>query len=151
MSVVEIADPAERSRTCDRILRSLPEWFGLPEAIDEYVREVAALPTLAYDDAGFLALKTHGRYAAEIYVMGVLRERQGRGIGTALVAVAEDRLRGEGVEYLQVKTLGPSRPSAHYERTRRFYEKLGFRPLEEIHGLWSEGNPCLLMVKRLPS
>ena len=151
MSVVEIADPAERSRTCDRILRSLPEWFGLPEAIDEYVREVAALSTLAYDDAGFLALKTHGRYAAEIYVMGVLRERQGQGIGTALVASAEDRLREEGVEYLQVKTLGPSRPSAHYERTRRFYEKVGFRPLEEIHGLWSEGNPCLLMVKRLPS
>lgn len=27
----------------------------------------------------------------------------------------------------------------------------GFRPLEEIDGLWSEGNPRLLMVKRLPS
>ena len=151
MSVVEIGDPAQRSHTCDRILRALPEWFGIAEAIDDYVREVAALPTLAYDDAGFLALKAHGLYAAEIYVMGVLRERQREGIGTALIAAAEDRLRGEGVEYLQVKTLGPSRPSAHYERTRRFYEKVGFRPLEEIHGIWSEGNPCLLMVKRLPN
>ncbi len=150
MSVVEIVDPAERSRTCDRILRSLPEWFGIAEAVDDYVREVAALMTLAYGDAGFLALKMHGRYAGEIYVMGVLRERQGEGIGTALIGSGEDRLRGDGVEYLQVKTLGPSRPSAHYDRTRRFYEKLGFRPLEEIHGLWSEGNPCLLMVKRLP-
>jgi GNAT superfamily N-acetyltransferase len=149
MRVVELADPAERSRTCDRILRSLPEWFGIAEAVDAYVRDVAALPTLAYDDAGFLSLKAHGRYAAEIYVMGVLRERQGQGIGTALVEAAEDRLRGAGVEYLQVKTLGPSRPSEHYELTRRFYEKVGFRPLEEIHGLWSEGNPCLLMVKRL--
>lgn len=151
MSVAEIVDPAERSRTCDRILRALPEWFGIDEAIDAYVRDIAALPTLAYEDAGFLALEAHGRYAAEIYVMGVLRERQGQGIGTALVGSAEERLRREGVEYLQVKTLGPSRPSVHYERTRRFYEKVGFRPLEEIHGLWSEGNPCLLMVKRLPS
>ena len=151
LSVVEIVDPAERSRTCDRILRSLPEWFGIAEAVDAYVREVAALRTLACEDAGFLALKTHSPYAAEIHVMGVLRERQGQGIGTALVAAAEERLRGEGVEYLQVKTLGPSRPSAPYERTRAFYEKVGFRPLEEIHGLWSEGNPCLVMVKRLPS
>jgi GNAT superfamily N-acetyltransferase len=151
VSVVEIVDPAERSRTCDRILRSLPEWFGIPEAIDEYVREVASLPTLACEDAGFLALKTHSRFAAEIYVMGVVRERQRQGIGTALVDAAEDRLRGEGVEYLQVKTLGPSRPSTHYERTRRFYEKVGFRPLEEIHGLWSHGNPCLVMVKRVPT
>jgi hypothetical protein len=47
-----------------------------------------------------------------------------------------------------VKTLGPSRPSEGYERTRRFYEARGFVALEEIHGLW-EGNPCLLMVKRL--
>jgi GNAT superfamily N-acetyltransferase len=151
VTVVEIVDPAERSRTCDRILRSLPEWFGIPEAIDEYAREVASLPTLVCEDAGFVALKTHSPFAAEIYVMGVMRERQTQGIGTALVDAAEDRLRAEGVEYLQVKTLGPSRPSAHYERTRRFYEAVGFRPLEEIHGLWSEGNPCLVMVKRLQS
>jgi GNAT superfamily N-acetyltransferase len=150
-SVVEIVDPAERSRTCDRILRSLPEWFGIAEAIDAYVRDVATLPTLVCEDAGFLALKTHTPYAAEIHVMGVVRERQGQGIGTALVHAAEERLREDGVEYLQVKTLGPSRPSAHYERTRAFYEKVGFRALEEIHGLWSEGNPCLVMVKRLPS
>jgi hypothetical protein len=27
---------------------------------------------------------------------------------------------------------------------------MGFRPLEEIHGLWDPGSPCLLMVKALP-
>jgi hypothetical protein len=52
------------------------------------------------------------------------------------------------VEYLQVKTLGPSWPDPGYERTRRFYEARGFVPLEEIHGLW-EHNPCLILVKRL--
>ena len=54
----------------------------------------------------------------------------------------------EDVELLQVKTLGPARPDAGYERTRRFYAQLGFLPLEEIHGLWPE-NPCLIMVKAL--
>lgn len=33
-------------------------------------------------------------------------------------------------------------------RTRRFYERMGFLPLEETH-LWSEGTPCLTMVKPL--
>jgi GNAT superfamily N-acetyltransferase len=70
-------------------------------------------------------------------------------IGTALIAAAEDRLHREGVEYLQVKTLGPSRPSAHYELTRRFYEKVGFRRVGVLReyernadGQWQD---CLLM------
>ena len=24
---------------------------------------------------------------------------------------------------------------------------VGFRPLEELHGLWAAGNPCLIMVR----
>jgi ribosomal protein S18 acetylase RimI-like enzyme len=113
------------------------------------VNDVAALMVLAVDDSGFLALKAHTDMAAEIYVMGVLPEHHGRGIGTALVAEAEGLLREMGIEYLQVKTLGPSRPDEHYAATRRFYEARGFRPLEEIASIWDEENPCLIMVKRL--
>jgi GNAT superfamily N-acetyltransferase len=93
-------------------------------------------------------LKQHTRLAAEIYVMGVRRDRHGQGLGTALLEAAEDYLRGRDVEYLQVKTLGPSYPDEGYARTRAFYEARGFVPLEELHDLW-EHNPCLLMVKRL--
>jgi hypothetical protein len=32
---------------------------------------------------------------------------------------------------------------------RRFYEARGFVPLEEFPDFWP-GNPCLLLVKRLP-
>ena len=151
--VEEVADPAERARVCEAILRALPEWFGIEAAIREYAREAATLPMLAVSDAvgaaGFLSLKRHGYHAAELYVLGVRPDFHGRGIGTALVAAAEERLRADGVEYLQVKTLGPSRASTAYERTRRFYEARGFRALEELHGLWDEGNPCLVMVKRI--
>ena len=52
-----------------------------------------------------------------------------------------------GVEFVQVKTLGPSHPSEGYAATRRFYGAVGFRPLEELHGLWAAGNPCLIMVR----
>ena len=141
--------PEERSALCRRVLEALPDWFGLPDAVERYVREVAALPTLAVGDVGFLTLKVHTDTAAEIYVMGVLQEHHRTGIGTALVEAAEDLLRGTGIEYLQVKTLGPSRPDEHYAATRRFYEARGFRPLEELTAIWGEENPCLIMVKRL--
>ena len=71
-----------------------------------------------------------------------------RGIGRGLVEALEADLIADGVELLQVKTLGPSRPDASYDQTRQFYTRMGFRPLEEIHGLWP-GNPCLVMVKSL--
>ena len=153
--VLQITEGAARSRLCEKILRSLPEWFGIESAVQEYVRGVAALPTFGAwlsesgEAVGFLSLKLHNEYAAEIYVMAVMPRSHGRGLGTALVDEAERFLRDRSVEYLQVKTLGPSRPSAEYARTRRFYESRGFRPLEELHGLWGEGNPTLILVKRL--
>ena len=58
-------------------------------------------------------------------------------------------LRARDVEYLQVKTLGPSDPSEHYAATRHFYSARGFRPLEELTAIWGEANPCLIMIKHL--
>ena len=65
-----------------------------------------------------------------------------------MVEYAETVLENGATEFLQVKTLGPSRPDAHYERTRGFYEKMGFRPLEE-NRLWGDVNPCMIYVKHL--
>jgi GNAT superfamily N-acetyltransferase len=149
VSVVAVEDAAERSRICDDVLRELRGWFGLEDANARYVRDVAALPTFAIGGDGFVSLKLHGEKAAEVYVMGVRPERHGRGLGTALLRAAEAYLRARGVEYLQVKTLGPSRPSERYARTRAFYEARGFVPLEELRGVWDDDNPCLILVKRL--
>jgi hypothetical protein len=61
----------------------------------------------------------------------------------------EDRLRAEGVEYLQVKTLSASAGDAEYLRTLAFYAALGFRVLEEMPTLWDPSNPAVVLVKRL--
>ena len=144
-----VEDARERSRLCDSILRSLPGWFGIESAIVEYTESVAALPTFAVGDEAFLSLKLHFPTAAEVYVMGVRPHRHRQGLGTELIHAAEDSLSATGVEYLQVKTLSASRASEHYARTRRFYDAVGFRPLEEIPDLWDESNPCLILVKHL--
>ena len=147
-----VDDPAERSVICAEILRGLPEWFGIASSVERYVQEAAELPTAAAVEdgevVGFASLKRHTAGSAEVYAMGVRRDRQREGIGRLLVAVLEAAARGGGASLLQVKTLGPSRPSRAYEATRRFYEACGFEPLEEIDGIWPD-NPCLLLVKSL--
>jgi coenzyme F420-0:L-glutamate ligase/coenzyme F420-1:gamma-L-glutamate ligase len=146
--VIEIEDPAERSRVAEVVLRELPEWFGIEESTAAYIEDAATLPTFAVEpDLGFLCLKQHTPRAAELYVLGVRRDHHRRGIGHALVAEAESWCRAHGIRYLHVKTLGPSRESRGYGATRAFYEAMGFVALEELHGLWGEDNPALILVK----
>ncbi len=139
---------------CERILRSLPDWFGIEQAIVDYVRDIGSMETwvaaLDGDVVGFATVHRHNPFSAEIQVMAVVAEHHGGGLGRRLVEHAEAVLRTASVEFLQVKTLAPSHPDEHYARTRRFYERLGFRPLEE-NRLWGEANPCLVMVKHLAS
>jgi GNAT superfamily N-acetyltransferase len=144
-----------------RLLRSLPEWFGIESSVAEYVDAARVLETYrAWPDAdsqarepaptpvGVLLGARHFPWSAEIHLMAVERSWHRHGIGRALIAAYEADLIADGTELLQVKTLGPSHPDPGYAGTRQFYTRLGFRPLEEINGLWPE-NPCLIMIKVL--
>ena len=141
------------SAICEPVLRALPDWFGIEEAIVQYTAEIDQLPTFLVSwetgVVGFLSLKQHNPYAAEIYVMGIRLEAHRHGLGKALIGEAEKWLRAQGVEYLQVKTLGPSHSDPNYAKTRAFYLAVGFRPMEEFHQIWDEQNPCLILVKKL--
>ena len=142
--------------TVERLLRMLPGWFGIESSVLEYVAASRTLPAyLAWPDAdqagqpnGVLLAVRHFPASAEIYLMAVDPAWHRRGAGRTLVAALEADLTSEGVEFLQVKTQGPGRPDAGYEKTRQFYSGVGFRPLEEIQGLWP-GIPCLIMIKSL--
>jgi ribosomal protein S18 acetylase RimI-like enzyme len=138
---------------CEAILRALPEWFGIEESLMGYVRDLTAMETWVADVdgtvAGFLVIRQHNRWSAEIQVMAVAPDAHAQGHGRQLVECAERALRARSVEFLQVKTLSPSRADTHYERTRGFYERMGFRALEETN-VWGDENPCLVMVKHLP-
>src|SRR5262249_45380835 len=118
----------------------LPTYLAWPAEVGVAAEERQAV--------GVLLAVRHFPAAAEIYLMAVDRALQRRGVGRALVDALERDLRADGVQFLQVKTLGPSEPYAAYERTREFYRRMRFEPLEEIVGLWP-GNPCLIMVKTL--
>jgi ribosomal protein S18 acetylase RimI-like enzyme len=142
-----------KTAVCMPVLRSLPEWFGIEASLAHYSSEIDHLPTLLACNSehviGFLSLKQHGPYSAEVYVMGVKPEAHRIGMGQALMNEAQSWLKKQGIEYLQVKTLGPSNDDQNYVKTRAFYVAMGFRPLEEFKQIWNEQNPCLILVKRL--
>jgi len=142
-----------QSSICEPILRSLPNWFGIEESNRRYIRDTDRMPTFVSlidnEAAGFLTIKIHNQYSAEIQVLGVRPEKHRQGLGRAMLVRAEEYLRGEGVEFLQVKTLSPSRPDEGYDKTRAFYQAMGFRPLEEFPDMWDKNNPCLQMIKAL--
>jgi ribosomal protein S18 acetylase RimI-like enzyme len=149
MQIMEITQG--KSELCERILRALPDWFGIEQAIIDYAREAVTMPMCGVVEGeeviGFVSLRLHNEATGEIYVMGILPEYHRKGLGQKLVEWCEAYLVERKRSFLTVKTLSPSRESAEYERTRKFYEKMGFLPLEEFKTLWGEANPCLFMAK----
>lgn len=144
------ADPAATAR----ILRDLPDWFGIDEAREEYVHDAGRLPgylaTMAGDVVGILLVARHAPDRAEIHLLAVSPERHRAGIGRRLVETAAADLADDGVRLLEVRTLGPSHPDEHYARTRASYAALGFAPGEERDDVWP-GNPCLTMTRPITS
>ncbi len=142
-----------KARTCEDILRSLPEWFGIEESLRKYIEETRTRPMFIAKEsgsiAGFLTLTLHNEFTGEIHVMGIKKEYHRKGLGKALVEYAVSYLLKRKYEFLTVKTLSPSRDCPEYEKTRKFYLALGFKPLEEFKTLWGKDNPCLFLVKNL--
>lgn len=155
MKILKLENPTEKAQICENILRALPNWFGIESAILNYIADVKKMETWVVQDknetVGFVSINKHNSYTAEIHVMGILENYQGKSLGSDLVKYIEDTLRNENFKFLTVKTLSASRPNEFYDKTRKFYLKNGFAPLEEFKTLWGEANPCLFMAKSLES
>jgi GNAT superfamily N-acetyltransferase len=148
----EIVTGGQWPDAVEALLRELPEWFGIEEANRAYVEAARTRPSVAAiqdgDVVGIALVCNHFPEAAELELLAVRRELHRHGIGRRIVQQVEADARAAGVRLLQVKTRGPSDYYEPYERTRAFYESIGFLPLEELLDLWPS-DPCLVMVKPL--
>ena len=149
MRIQMLDDRQEKQRVARVILEALPEWFGIPEARENYIRESADESMLVSSEGGepdgFLCLKETGRDTLELAVMGVLKEYHRQGVGTALVQAAKRIARERGYSFLQVKTVQMGR-YLEYDATNRFYLSLGFKEFEVFPTLWDEWSPCQIYV-----
>ena len=154
MSNITIQAP---SKNCglyaEKILRSLPNWFGIEKATLQYIKDANTMPTMLVVDVsniiGFLTVKRHFSEAAEIHCMGLLPKYHRKGIGRLLITELEKYLKKEKYKILQVKTISNDSDCKYYAQTRKFYISVGFIPIEVFPKLWDESNPCLQLVKQL--
>ena len=152
ISTRKIDLPEEKSAIARTVLEALPDWFGIEESREEYIRESARMPfwvSFAQEKpVGCIALRQTSPHAAEICGMGVRKEMHRQGVGRALFAALRDYARAKGYRFWQVKTVALG-VYPEYDATRSFYEACGFCELEVFPTLWDEGNPCSVMVLSL--
>ena len=128
--IVPIKDRDEKKQICRKVLEALPEWFGIEESREEYIKNSGTQTFFAAyrqeRPVGFLCLKETGKATAELAVMGVLPEYHRQGIGKALFEAAEKEAVETGYQFLQVKTVAMGHYEV-YDRTNRFYQSMGFQ------------------------
>lgn len=147
--IKKIGDKEKKEKICMEILEALPEWFEIPESRVSYAKESRELPFWADMEneiaRGFIVMKETSKYAVEICVMGVRKEYHRLGIGSKLFEAFYQYAKGRGYEFIQVKTVRKGM-YPDYDLTNVFYQKIGFRELECMEGLWDEANPCQVYV-----
>ena len=149
MQIKKIECDNTRKIIVRKILESLPDWFRIQEATEEYIADSKGRPFFcAYADdtpIGFLYLKETGLHTVELAVMGVLKEYHRQGVGRKLFAEAKNEAKRLGYSFIQVKTVQMGRYEI-YDDTNRFYLSLGFKELEVFPTLWDECNPCQIYI-----
>lgn len=70
---------------CQQIMRSLPKWFGIPEAIDSYTTAAETMETYVAERSGaivgFITVNQRNPVSAEIHVIAVREQSHGGGVG----------------------------------------------------------------------
>jgi GNAT superfamily N-acetyltransferase len=135
--VIRALDPDSDAASCDAIIASLPDWFGMEEGIRECAEAVRIQPGLVAEVdgavAGFLTLTRPYPRTPEISWLAVHARERRRGIGRALIGTMSEQLRADGDRLVLVKTLSDrTDPGPEYAETRAFYLAMGFVPVMEL-------------------
>ncbi len=81
----------------------------------------------------------------DVYWMAVAQPEQGQGIGQALLAAAEAKIKETQARLVLIETSSKS----NYEKTRRFYQSQGYEVISHIPDFYEPGDDKLTFQKRL--
>jgi len=145
LSIRPLATPAE-AEACARMMAGTDPWITLGlgyEACLRVVRDEAKERYVACRGerlVGVLVLNLKGAFVGYIQTVCAAPEARGTGVGTALVAFAEERIfREHRNVFICVSDFNPG--------ARRLYERLGFRLAGELTDYLVAGRSELLLRK----
>ena len=140
------------------ILRALPEFTSeevvvAEELIDAYLESSSIseyLVLVAEVDAVVTGYVCYGptpltKGTWDVYWIAVDPGGQGQGVGRALMAFTEDRIKESQGRLVLVETSG--RPD--YAKTRRFYNSLEYTEAARVADFYAPGDDKLILEKRL--
>ena len=140
------------------ILQTTPEFkpsemVVAEEVIDSYLHDPTKsgyhilLAMIDSDVAGYVCYGTipltEGTW--DIYWLAVAPDRQRRGIASALLTSAEDKIKGARGRMVLIETSSTSA----YEKARSFYLHQGYEMISQIPDFYALGDDKLILRKRL--
>ena len=144
-----------KDRVVGKILRKLPQYFPFESRTIDLCKDARSPKYTAFcatdtscEKVGICLLVMNNSSTAEIWLLAVSPEFHGQGIGTLLMARAENEARNRGRKYMLVRTISPSQNDPNYLRTFSFYKKLSYTFLFESEDIW-QGTTCAFLVKKL--
>ncbi len=141
-----------------QILKVIPEFkpaevVVAEEVIDSYLRNPSGsgyhvlVAEVDLSVAGYICYGptplTEGTW--DIYWIAVAPKEQGKGIGSALVALAESNIKKDQGRLALIETSGKS----EYENSRNFYSFHGYEVVCQIADFYARGDDKLIFWKRL--
>lgn len=91
-----------------------------------------------------LILTRRGSHSARLYSIAVAAEEAGRGVGSRLLAAAEEAAIERGARRLHLEVRADNSPAI------TFYERLGYKPAGERPEYYEDGMTALLFARHLP-
>jgi ribosomal protein S18 acetylase RimI-like enzyme len=145
---IEPARDAADRESCARMMCSTDPWITLGRsyerclaAVSDPARELY-VARAADEVAGFILLTMKGQFPGYITSVCVAASARGSGLGTQLVAFAEQRIHRESPNvFLCVSSFNPG--------ARRLYERLGFVYVGTLKDFLVEGHDELLFRKTI--
>jgi ribosomal protein S18 acetylase RimI-like enzyme len=142
-----IADDAE-ARVCAAIMATTDPWVALGRTFDRCL-EVMGDPTLERyvatsegEVVGFILLTMQGTFTGYIKSVAVREDWRGRGLGSRLLAFAEERILRESPNvFMCVSSFNP--------RARALYERLGYETVGELRDFIVRGHHERLLRKTI--
>lgn len=135
MKITLPSDAEVKSSACAAIIATLPDWFGIENSNQDYIKAAAQHSAIAAENndsiIALLIYKTMSGIC-ELHWMGILPEHHRQGIGRQLVTALSDECQKTGVKTIVLETLDPDLADKAYLQTYKFYKKMGFEIVDSF-------------------